>query len=234
MTTVEQPARELRGGQGLMLALDFVGLDDALALLGQLSADIDAVKIGTQLLTAGSQGTAAIREISSLGVPLLVDCKLLDVSHIVLATINNLVNHGARAVTLYALCGESIVRACIDEFQGIDIFLITGLTSAPPEQAKSHVLGALAIAESCGVMNAQVPGNRPELVTEVRRRLGDSACLIACGMGAQGGISGDAIRAGADYEIVGRHIYLASDPRKAAQEWRSELTESMADRQLKR
>jgi hypothetical protein len=35
--------------------------------------------------------------------------------------------------------------------------------------------------------------------------------LIACGIGAQGGEPGDAAHAGADYEIVGRDVYLEPD-----------------------
>ena len=37
--------------------------------------------------------------------------------------------------------------------------------------------------------------------------------IVCCGIGAQGGEFGAAIRAGASYEIIGRAIYDAPDPR---------------------
>jgi len=40
--------------------------------------------------------------------------------------------------------------------------------------------------------------------------------IISPGVGAQGAPFGSAIRAGADYEIVGRAIYASQDPAAAA------------------
>jgi len=42
---------------------------------------------------------------------------------------------------------------------------------------------------------------------------------------AQGAEVGDAIKTGADYEIIGRAIYGASDPKKAAEELYKEILE---------
>ena len=43
---------------------------------------------------------------------------------------------------------------------------------------------------------------------------------------AQGAEVGDAIKTGADYEIIGRAIYGASDPKKAAEELYKEILEA--------
>ena len=43
------------------------------------------------------------------------------------------------------------------------------------------------------------------------------------GVGAQGGNSKDAIKAGADYIIVGRGIYLSDNPAQAAEQYSRDL-----------
>jgi orotidine-5'-phosphate decarboxylase len=59
------------------------------------------------------------------------------------------------------------------------------------------------------------PATRPGRISEIRKIVGQ-LLILAPGVGAQGGSAADAIRAGADYVIVGRSIYASPDPAKAA------------------
>ena len=66
------------------------------------------------------------------------------------------------------------------------------------------------------------PATRPERVTFIKGLVGDLK-VLSPGVGAQGGSAAQAISAGADYVIVGRSIYQADDPKKAAENIASEI-----------
>jgi orotidine-5'-phosphate decarboxylase len=56
----------------------------------------------------------------------------------------------------------------------------------------------------------------PEKIAEVKQILGQNVAIYSPGVGAQGGAAETAIRAGANYLIVGREIINSDDPAKAA------------------
>jgi orotidine-5'-phosphate decarboxylase len=56
----------------------------------------------------------------------------------------------------------------------------------------------------------------PQKITEIKRVVGRKVPIYSPGIGAQGGAAEAAVKAGADYLVVGREITLASDPAKAA------------------
>ena len=73
------------------------------------------------------------------------------------------------------------------------------------------------------------PATRPAEVESARSRLGNEMLILAPGVGAQGARPGDAIRAGADLEIVGRAIYQADDPAYAARLINDEINHACAE-----
>ena len=82
-----------------------------------------------------------------------------------------------------------------------------------------NAAGTIArIAVDAGASGIQAPGNRPDRVSALRKIVGTEKTVIACGMGFQGGETGSALRAGADFELYGRSIYEAQDPREAAKQ----------------
>ena len=74
----------------------------------------------------------------------------------------------------------------------------------------------------CGVAGFIAPATRPERIADVRKIIGNRK-ILSPGVGAQGGSASDAIKAGADYVIVGRAIYKADDPRAAVIAIESEI-----------
>jgi len=56
----------------------------------------------------------------------------------------------------------------------------------------------------------------PEKIAEVKRILGENVAIYSPGVGAQGGAAETAIKAGANYLIVGREITNSDDPARAA------------------
>jgi len=64
------------------------------------------------------------------------------------------------------------------------------------------------------------PATRTEKIKYLRRRLPDTI-ILSPGIGAQGAKPGSAIRAGANYEIIGRMIAMAANPLKVIEEIRA-------------
>jgi orotidine-5'-phosphate decarboxylase len=60
----------------------------------------------------------------------------------------------------------------------------------------------------------------PEKVKEVHKVLGNKIPIYSPGIGAQGGVVHDALKAGSQYLIVGREITLSEDPQGAARKIR--------------
>jgi len=58
----------------------------------------------------------------------------------------------------------------------------------------------------------------PQKILEVKHVVSGKVPIYSPGIGAQGGTAKEAVKAGADYIIVGREITMAADPTKAA-EW---------------
>jgi len=61
-----------------------------------------------------------------------------------------------------------------------------------------------------------VGATHPKKITEVKQIVGENVAIYAPGVGVQGGAAEEAVKAGADYIIVGREITTAVDPARAA------------------
>ena len=80
-----------------------------------------------------------------------------------------------------------------------------------------------SLALEIGATGVVAPATRPEDVSKVRDLVGDLK-IISPGVGAQGGNSAETLRAGADYIIVGRGIYLSDTPAEAAEKYCKDLS----------
>jgi orotidine-5'-phosphate decarboxylase len=71
-------------------------------------------------------------------------------------------------------------------------------------------------AAKWGADGAVVGATYPEKIREIHEILGENVPIYSPGIGAQGGATETALKAGACYLIVGRDITLAQNPREAA------------------
>jgi len=92
----------------------------------------------------------------------------------------------------------------------------TIIDSLTGEQMPQYVAFAKK-AVQWGADGVVVGATRPDKIAEVKAILGGKAAIYSPGVGAQGGVPEAAVRAGADYLIVGREITMAQDPAEAAQ-----------------
>ena len=75
---------------------------------------------------------------------------------------------------------------------------------------------SIQLAVQAGATGVQVPATRPHRIEAVRAAIGENITIASCGIGVQGGTFGAAIKAGANFEIIGRSIFGKPSPKMEA------------------
>jgi orotidine-5'-phosphate decarboxylase len=154
----------------------------------------------------------------------ICDLKIADIPNINRLIVEQAVSRGASAVICHGFTGEDSVRACVEAAKG-QVFVVTEMSHPGGKQYTAPVADRLAaLAKSAGARGIVAPATRPERIVALRKII-DNLEIISPGVGAQGGKASDAIRAGADYIIVGRTIYESTDPATAARKLVDEVKE---------
>jgi orotidine-5'-phosphate decarboxylase len=226
----------------LIVALDFDSLASALKFAKHVADLVGMFKIGSQLFTAA--GPAAVKEVAALGPGVFLDLKFHDIPNTVAgAVLSCAAMTGVQLVNVHALGGSAMLQAATQAISagqplGADrprLLAVTILTSMDPKAIRevgiagppkdrvvklaklakqsgvdgvvASVQEARAIRKACGRDFLIVtPGVRPK---QEAPRKGDDQARTATPT--------EAIRAGADFLVVGRPILAAEDPRAAAQ-----------------
>ncbi len=198
---------------GIILALDVDSKKEALRIAGEVSDLVDAIKVGYPLILP--TGIRFLRELKKFGNPIIADFKVADIPIISQKICQLAQNNGADYVIVHGFVGEDVIKACSEV---AEIFVVAEMSH--PGSKDFLTTGAERIAEiarryAYGIV---APATRPERIKILRKTVGD-LIIISPGIKAQGAKVGDAIRSGADFEIIGRGIYQASDPREATEEF---------------
>jgi orotidine-5'-phosphate decarboxylase len=205
----------------VILALDVTSREDALRVVDAVKDYVDAIKINWPLILA--VGPEIIREMSR-SKDVICDLKIADIPNINRLIVEQAVSRGASAVICHGFTGEDSVRACVEAAKG-QVFVVTEMSHPGGKQYTAPVADRLAaLAKSAGARGIVAPATRPERIVALRKII-DNLEIISPGVGAQGGKASDAIRAGADYIIVGRTIYESTDPATAARKLVDEVKE---------
>jgi orotidine-5'-phosphate decarboxylase len=203
----------------IILALDVTSHTDAVRVVGAVKDYVDAIKINWPLVLAA--GPDIIREMSKVK-DVICDFKISDIPNTNRLIVEQAMSRGASAVICHGFAGEDSVKACVDAANG-QVYVLTEMSHPGGKQFTAPVSDQLAaIAKTAGARGIVAPATRPERITALRKIIGNLE-IITPGVGAQGGKASDAIRAGADYVIVGRAIYEAEDPRGAAKKLADEV-----------
>jgi orotidine-5'-phosphate decarboxylase len=191
-------------------------------------------KVGSQLFT--SEGPRAVTRLADLGFDIFLDLKFHDIPN----TVAHAVAAAAklprvRLITLHAAGGLAVMRAAREAAGSKKnrpaLFAVTVLTSF--DEATLHEIGmegslesrvvALArLAKAAGLDGAvcsalEAPAMRRELGPEFKILVpGVRPATAVTNDQSRVATPGDAVRAGADYLVVGRPITAAADPREAA------------------
>jgi len=213
----------------LVVALDVPDLESARRLLDTLCPVVRYFKVGSQLFTAA--GPQAVQEVHQRGGRVFLDLKFHDIPSTVEQAAAAASRMGVWMFNVHACGGAEMMRRAAERARGGSaaplVVAVTALTSAdaqvlhqvgvsegPADYAlrlarlarRAGLDGVVcsvhevaAVKEACGEdFLAVVPGVRPREVQ------GDDQART-------GGLR-DAVRAGADYVVIGRPILQAPDP----------------------
>jgi orotidine-5'-phosphate decarboxylase len=228
----------------LIVALDFDSLSSALKFAKQVADLIGMFKIGSQLFT--SAGPEAVRQVAALGAGIFLDLKFHDIPNTVAgAVLSAAAMPGVQLVNVHALGGTAMMQAAMQAVSagvpmGADrtrLLAVTILTSmdqkairevgigGPP---KERVVKLAQLAKKAGVDGVVASVQEAKAI---RKACGRDFLIVTPGVRpkaksaeankddqARTATPAEAIRAGADYLVVGRPILSASDPRAATQE----------------
>jgi orotidine-5'-phosphate decarboxylase len=225
----------------LILALDMPTVAEAEAMVDRLGDAVSFYKVGLQLIYAG--GADFARDLAASGRKVFLDAKLLDIDNTVTHAVENIVKLGVTFVTVHAY--PKAMRAAVDARGDAPLKLlgVTVLTSmsdrdladACYDRALSDVV--LARAEDARTVGMDGVVSSPAEATAVRNRVGPEMAIVTPGVRPTGADVGDqqrvatpasAIRAGADYLVVGRPITAAADSAAAAEAIQAEIAEALA------
>ncbi len=220
-----------RAHERIILPLDVPSLDAAEPLVEKLRDHVGVFKIGLELYTA--TGPESVRRIQALGGKRISpDIKLHHTPATVSGAARVVKDLGVQMLTVHASAGKAALEAAV-EGAGSDVCVlaVTKLTSqtATPEE----VAELARLARECGAGGIVCSGREIEIVREA---VGPELRIVVPGVRPKGSDVGDqvrvvtpsqAIRAGADYLVIGRPIRSAPDPRAAAAEIATEIESAL-------
>ena len=204
----------------IVLALDETDGNKALSVVDLVADHIDAVKINWPLvLTEGPEMITKLSEITDV----ICDFKVADIPNTVSLIVSNSVKRGASAVIVHAFPGEDSLQEAVKAAGDAEIYAVTEMSHPGGKTFTAlHAEEMAKMGVRCNVAGFIAPATRPERIAAIREIVGDRK-ILSPGVGAQGGSASSAIKAGADYVIVGRAIYKADDPRAVAESIHKEI-----------
>ena len=195
----------------LILALDVTNSEDAINVAIAAAPHLAFVKVNYPLIL--SSGLDIVTEISK-SVPVICDFKVADIPNTNRMIAEAAYGAGAQGLIVHGFTGLDSVSACKPASEDKDLFVVITM-SHPGGDEFFDIDKFSTIAKQSGATGVVAPATRPEDIMRVREKVGNLT-IISPGVGAQGGNASDAIKAGADYIIVGRSIYQSEDPAQAA------------------
>jgi orotidine-5'-phosphate decarboxylase len=215
----------------LVLALDTDDLDQALDWAERAGPAIGMVKVGLELFCA--HGDRAVRALTDEGHRVMLDLKLHDIPATVARAVVAAADLEVELVTVHALGGPAMLAAAAGAAPDrLAVAAVTVLTShSEAELGAIGLDGAPALAERLARLaldaGCQALVCSPREASRLRALAGPGVHLICPGVRPRSsGVVGDdqarvatpaeAVRAGADWLVVGRPITRAADPAAAA------------------
>jgi orotidine-5'-phosphate decarboxylase len=226
-----------KANRRLVVALDVPSVEEARALIAKLGDSVGVYKIGLELLFSG--GFALAQELASHGHAVFVDAKLLDIEATVERATAAIARMGVAFLTVHALDKKTLEAAMRGRSESplklLGVTVLTNLAASDlVAQGIDHpmqelVLHRANLAREAGFDGVIASGHE---AAAIRRASGPDFLIVTPGVRPQGAPAQDqaravtpamAIKAGADYLVVGRPITRAPDPRAAAEAITTEI-----------
>jgi len=211
---------ELKGR--IFVALDpepGVSLDYWISLASRICSWVAGFKVGLPFVLAyGVSGLKALR--GSCEGMVIADFKLADVEHVMVATVSHIAGY-VDGVIAHAFTGaQGALEGLKRYLDGLGLKLVLVASMSHPgslEVIDVNLDRILWVASRVKPWGLVAPATRPQVISYIKSKA-PWAKILAPGVGPQGAKPGEALKAGADYEIVGRLITRAPDPVKALED----------------
>lgn len=227
----------------IIVALDAPDLASALGLVDQLVGAVAWVKVGLQLFAA--EGPRVVQAMKQRGLKVFLDLKFHDIPNTAHEAVRSAVALGADMTTIHLSGGSRMVQSALEAAMGSQLLVlgVTVLTSLDDAQlrevgvlrtAEQQVMELVALGQRCGLRGVVCS---PLEIGPLRSKFGDSLTIVTPGVRPSGSTvddqrrvmtPADAIRAGANYLVVGRPITAAHAPREAATRIADEIAGSLS------
>lgn len=234
----------------LFVALDVERLEEAESLLDRLAGIVRGCKIGSQLFTAAGPG--AIERARKRGYRVFLDLKYHDIPNTVAGAVREATRLGVFMLNVHASGGLAMMRAAAQAATAaaaefalprplvLGVTVLTSLERRALERevgvlgtVEAHVLRLAARAREAGLDGCVAS---PREISPLRLALGRRWVIVTPGIRpaeraddqARTATPRAAVRAGADYLVVGRPITGAPDPGAAADAILGEVGASLA------
>lgn len=223
----------------IIVPLDVSSLEDAIALIDQLP-QVSFWKVGLELFV--SSGPEILTQLKQRQKRIFLDLKFHDIPNTVAGACRSAAKYGVDLITVHATAGKVALKAAQNAIiEGanaankpipnlIAITLLTSLNSRElafdlniPLELPEYALKMALLAQDCGLAGAVCS---PQEVEQLRQTCGDDFLLVCPGVRPSWAEKGDqqrsftpsqALKAGADYLVIGRPITASEDPLAALQ-----------------
>jgi orotidine-5'-phosphate decarboxylase len=221
----------------IIVALDVPTKKDALRLVGRLRPEISFFKIGLQLYAA--EGPEIVRAVLSTGAKVFLDLKLYDIPNTVARAVESANELGVELLTIHLSGGGEMIRAAAEAKKGqMSLLGVTVLTSSTEATLREigisgktddQVLRLAKLSVENGIDGVVAS---PHEIKRLREKFGDKIKIVVPGVRPTWAEAGDqkrtmtpreAIKAGADYLVIGRPISAHKNPREALEKILQEL-----------
>ncbi len=224
----------------LIVALDVDTAEQAIALAESMGEEVEWVKVGKQLFTrAGPRVVEELRE--GCGKKVFLDLKFHDIPNTVAGAVRAASDMGVEMTNVHASGGSAMMEAAVEAAAdtGLILLAVTVLTSLDAAEMQrigwsgrpaEQVLRLARLSAGAGIPGVVCSPREVELL---RKEMGAGLILVVPGIRPADVDHGDqkrvmtpaqAVRAGADYIVVGRPVTAASDPAVAAAKIKRALT----------
>jgi orotidine-5'-phosphate decarboxylase len=227
------PSLEAEAERKLVVALDMADAGEAYEFWQRLGLSNAVAKIGLELLMA--RGVELVRKLASSGVSVFVDAKLFDIANTVERATARVADLGATFLTVHAQDRQTLEAAVLGRrASALRLLGITLLTNANPDDLSKQGIALssrdLVLQRAADAADAGFDGvvSSAWEARDLKAAFRDRLALVCPGIRpkseqgvagddqARTATPGDALRAGADYIVVGRPIIRARDPSAAA------------------
>jgi len=233
------------------VALDVPSAEAALRVAEKLHGHVGTFKVGSEVFTA--EGPLTARYLVAAGEQVFLDLKFHDIPNTVRAAAQQAGMLGVSLLTVHSSGGRKMMEAAVEgaraaakargATQPTRVVAITALTSLGAgdlaeigwQGSPEEVVARLArLAQAAGVDSVVAS---PREISAIRQACGPDFLIVTPGIRPTAGANDDqartatpesAIRAGADYLVIGRPITGAADPAAAADAIAAEMENALA------